>query len=153
MKKYTSDEIKVLELKLCDCLYSWNRRMFFLVGLESQSKIEIKAVEAYKFLFRYYVDKFLHEISELYTFFDDRKDETILGQFIASKDERKKLQNYRNTIAHVDGDVNKTLKRLEDYSSAGNTTNQTKDLFLMIKHLRKAAAVVNLEVRVLEHLK
>ncbi len=49
MEKYTNDEVKNLELKLGDCLYSLNRRTFFLVEMESRLKTD--ASEAYKFLF------------------------------------------------------------------------------------------------------
>jgi hypothetical protein len=140
MKKYSSNDVKLLDKKVCDCLYSWNRKRVFAGGIVDS--------EADKFRSWYYMDKFLHEMSQLYTVFYEWDDETILNEFSASVEERMALKEYRNTIAHVDDDIEETFKRLTDYFSTWNTTNLSKDLFLMIKYLRNVAATVGLQERV-----
>ncbi len=116
-------------------------------------KTKIEPFEANEFRMNYYKDKFMHEISELYSFFYKHEDTTILSQFNASEDERLKLRDVRHPIAHIDGDIEKVLKAQEDFLLITNPTNQIKDLILMIKHLRMVAATIKAETYLLNHLK
>lgn len=153
MKKYTIDDLVVLLHKLGECLYSWNQLIFFSKEVVVPLQMGIEPTEVNEFRMNYYKDKFLHEISELYTFFYKHDDTTILNQFNASEDERLKLKNVRHPIAHIDGDIDKVLKAQEDFLSATNPTNQIKDLILMVKHLRMVTTSIKAETKFLSHLK
>lgn len=94
MKKYTIDDLVVLLHKLGECLYSWNQLIFFSKEVVVPLQMGIEPTEVNEFRMNYYKDKFLHEISELYTFFYKHDDTTILNQFNASEDERLKLKMF-----------------------------------------------------------
>jgi hypothetical protein len=146
MQKYNKQEIVVLSRKLSNCLYSWNRE--FAVSLRAGTECG----KAGKFVSDYYIEQFLYGMSELYTFFYERKDEAILNQFNASEHERLKLRKVRHSIAHMEGDIEKVKKDLREYFLAREPGNQDKDLFLMIKHVRKVAVSLEMEKHIIGEL-
>jgi len=139
MPNYTKQEIVVLARKLSNCLYSWNRE--YAVSLQTG-----------KFVSDYYIEQFLYGMSELYTFFYERKDDAILSRFNASEHERLKLRKVRHSIAHMEGDIEKIKKDLREYFSAREPGNQDKDLFLMIKHVREVAVSLEMEKHIIVEL-
>jgi hypothetical protein len=146
MPNYTKQEIVVLVRKLSNCLYSWNRE--YAVSLQAGSEYG----KAGKFVSDYYIEQFLYGMSELYTFFCERKDDAILSRFNASEHERLKLRKVRHSIAHMEGDIEKIKKDLREYFSAREPGNQDKDLFLMIKHVREVAVSLEMEKHIIVEL-
>lgn len=154
MKKYTTDELVVLTQKISDCFYSWNQVSYFSIRTFGILRHGKQPAEEDEFRMNYYRERFLHEISELYTYFYKHEDTKILQVLHASEDERLKLREVRHPIAHVDGDIEKYLKVQKDFfASLSSNTNQIRDLILMILHMRFLLKFVNGEHLLISMLK
>jgi hypothetical protein len=147
-EKYTVEELKLLNDKVCWCFYSWCQHEILKFSFKD------KPVFIGKFLMDYYLERFFLEISELYTYFWNRKDEVVLGKFVTTKEERLKLKVVRNQIAHLDKKgLQDKLEKIKEFIKITNPDNQIFDLITIIKHTRVLLSRVGTEHHIVNRLK
>src|SRR5579859_5162600 len=126
-RKYTIDELEILNIKVCCCFYSWCQHEFILAKSTS-----FKSAPEFidKFLMDYYLEKFFHEIFELYKFFKNTKDPNVFHDLVVAEDEYSKLLKVRNKSAHVDVDMQDRLKSIKEFIKSTKRDNQILDLIV-----------------------
>lgn len=153
LEKYTVDELVVLTHKITYCFYSWNQ----LVSFSDKNRLALKQGTepelANELIEEYYKNHFMHEFSELYTYFYKHEDQTILDKFLVTEESRRKLKELRHKIAHIDRSLDKNLKTQEEFMGSVTSIELIKDLVTMLQHTRALLRLVKGEHTLVDHLR
>jgi hypothetical protein len=153
MEKYTTGELDILTGKITLCFYSWAQSTVYLEMKEAALGRGMKLELRVKLMMNYYLDHFFHELYELYKYFEDHKDQEILDKFLATKEERKKLQKMRNKIAHIDSNKELTTAIYKEFLRSTESSTQEGDLITMIRHTRSVLKSKKLDHHLVNNLK
>jgi len=136
MNPYKEDDLIILTDKILKCLYSLNQSVMFARKSRECATRGIARPKILELLGMYYIDHYLHELSELYTAFYNKGDREILDRFNASEDERKKLRSVRHGAAHVTSSIDEVMKADRELHPSIKLGIFEKDLILMTKHIK-----------------
>jgi hypothetical protein len=153
MEKYKSEELVVLLGKVMQCFYSFNQMNLFSRPYLNKPGGIISATPQDAMRVDYYREKFILEMSELYSYFHDKRDEKILRSFHATEEERLKFRKVRHVVAHIEGDLQEGLRVSKDFLESTKPSNQKKDFIVIVKHLRFLASLIRQENFVIGQLK
>lgn len=153
MEKYNYEEFLVLLNKITQCFYSFCQMNLFARPYSNKPDGVTSATPQDAIRMDYYREKFILEMSELYSYFYDKGDEKILRSFHATEEERLRFKKVRHAVAHIEGDLQEGFRASKAFLESTKPSNQKKDFIVIVRHLRFLASLLGQENYAMEPLK
>jgi len=152
MKKYKPDEIILLADKITNCFYAWNQYLY-LMPPQAAFRSEGSHREVEFIRMQFYREKFMQDLSELYTTFHLHQDNELRKKFKFSEPQILKLRDIRHNITHGAKNLGDVIKTQEEFAAMSNGEDLIRDFVEMIKHIRVLLKMINLDHELIRRLK